>query len=185
MTNPEDRKLLLAIARDAIDAQVTGGSKAVIATGDLSTRLGGAFVSIHCRGELRGCIGHLEANRPLAHVVAQCAVSASTTDPRFPPITLAELNDMEVELSLLGPLEAITGPQDIEVGRHGLLVERGGRRGLLLPQVATEWNWDAATFLAHTCRKAGFAADAWKHDATLWRFEAEVFGEATAPAVDR
>src|SRR5437763_9420475 len=116
MTNVEDRKLLLAIARDAIDAQVTGSSRARIATDDLATRLGGAFVTIHCRGELRGCIGHIEPNRPLAQVVAQCAVSASTTDPRFPPITLAELNDVEVELSLLGPLEPIAGPEDIEIG---------------------------------------------------------------------
>src|SRR5262249_21657913 len=134
--------------------------------------------------ELRGCIGHIEADRPLAHVVAQCAVSACSTDPRFPPVSVRELNEIDIELSLLGPLEAITSPDQIEIGRHGLVVERDRHRGLLLPQVATEWKWDAPTFLAQTCRKAGLAPDAWKQGAAIWRFEAEVFGDATAPASD-
>ena len=106
-------------------------------------------------------------------------------DPRFRPIAADELPGIDVELSLLGPLEPITGPGDIEIGRHGLLVSGDGRRGLLLPQVATEWKWDAFTFLTQTCRKAGLPADAWKHGAAAWRFEAEVFGEATVPASDR
>ena len=84
---------------------------------------------------------------------------------------------IDIEISLLGPLEPIAGPQDIEVGQHGLVVELGSRRGLLLPQVATEWRWNADTFLAQTCHKAGLAPDAWKQGAKLWRFEAEVFGE--------
>jgi uncharacterized protein (TIGR00296 family) len=84
---------------------------------------------------------------------------------------------VEIELSLLGPLEPVGGPSEIDIGRHGLVVERGWSRGLLLPQVATEWGWDVETFLAHTCRKAGLPDDSWKRGATLWRFEAEVFGE--------
>jgi uncharacterized protein (TIGR00296 family) len=84
---------------------------------------------------------------------------------------------VDIELSLLGPLEAIAGADDVEIGRHGLVVERGWQRGLLLPQVATEWEWDRQTFLAQTCQKAGLPGDAWQHGAKLWRFEAEVFGE--------
>jgi uncharacterized protein (TIGR00296 family) len=110
-------------------------------------------------------------------VVTRCAVAAGSTDPRFPPITRTELDELDIEISLLGPLEPIAGPEDIAVGRHGLVVEMGWQRGLLLPQVATEWNWDAETFLSHTCHKAGLPRDAWKHGAKLWRFDAEVFGE--------
>jgi uncharacterized protein (TIGR00296 family) len=109
--------------------------------------------------------------------VPRCAVAAGTTDPRFPPITPQELDELDIEISLLGPLEPVAGPQDIQIGRHGLVVEQGWQRGLLLPQVATEWQWDAETFLAHTCHKAGLPRDAWKHGAQVFRFEAEVFGE--------
>jgi len=109
--------------------------------------------------------------------VTRCAVAACSADPRFPPVTPAELEQIEIEISLLGPLEPITGPQEIEIGAHGLVVEMGWQRGLLLPQVATEWKWDAEAFLAHTCHKAGLPRDAWRHGAKVWRFEAEVFGE--------
>ena len=106
------------------------------------------------------------------------AVAACSTDPRFPPVGAAELPAIDIEISLLGPLEPIGGPADIEIGRHGLVVEKGGSRGLLLPQVATEWRWDAEAFLSQTCHKAGLPKDAWKHGAKMWRFEAEVFAEA-------
>jgi len=179
MTSEEDRERLLRIARDAIGAHVNG-AVAVLdkASSDRLSGPGGAFVSIHHRGELRGCIGHIEADRSLARVVLECAVAACSADPRFPPVSAAELASLEIEVSLLGPLEPIASPDDIEVGRHGLLVEQHGQRGLLLPQVATEWRWDRETFLAHTCHKAGLPRDAWKQGAKLWRFEAEVFGEA-------
>jgi AmmeMemoRadiSam system protein A len=182
MTDAGDRAALLQIARHAIDAHVNGGPEraapqVAAGAGGLASRFGGAFVTIHHRGELRGCVGHIDADQPLAQIVAQCAVSACSADPRFAPVGRGELADIDVELSLLGPLEPIAGPGDIEVGRHGLLVARDGRRGLLLPQVATEWKWDALTFLAQTCRKAGLPHDAWKSGATVWRFEAEVFGE--------
>ena len=134
-------------------------------------------MTLHKGGELRGCIGHIEPTEPLGTVVPRCAVAACSTDPRFPPITLAELPDIDIEISLLGALEPIAGPEDISVGRHGLVVERGWQRGLLLPQVATEWEWDAATFLAQTCQKAGLSRDAWQKGAKSWRFEAEVFAE--------
>jgi len=180
MTSEADRALLLQLARDAIAAHVGAAPPPAPSLADVCARLGGAFVSLHNRGDLRGCIGHIEANEPLARVVSRCAVAACSTDPRFPPVTASELPHLDIELSLLGPLEAITGPADIAVGRHGLVVEIGWRRGLLLPQVATEWQWDAETFLAHTCRKAGLPNDAWRKGAKMWRFEAEVFGEAEA-----
>jgi AmmeMemoRadiSam system protein A len=140
-------------------------------------QLGGAFVTLHSDGDLRGCIGHIERTLPLGKVVPQCAVAACSTDPRFPPVTALELARIDIEISLLGPLEPISGPGDIEIDRHGLMIEQGWQRGLLLPQVATEWKWDASTFLAQTCHKAGLPRDAWKQGATLYRFEAEVFGE--------
>ncbi len=174
----DTRKALLGVAREAIVAHVTGVRRDEPDAGAFASRTGGAFVTIHHRGELRGCIGHIEADRPLVRVVSQCAVSACSADPRFPPVTPDELADIDIELSVLGPLELITGPDDIAVGRHGLVVARDGRRGLLLPQVATEWKWDALTFLAQTCRKAGLPVDAWKKGATVWRFDADVFGES-------
>jgi AmmeMemoRadiSam system protein A len=177
MTSPADRRLLLRIAREAIVAHLTG-TRAARPASEILDRPGGAFVTIHKQGQLRGCIGHIEANEPLGGVVARCAVAACSLDPRFPPLTADELPAIDIELSLLMPLEPIAGPDDVEIGRHGLVVESGSRRGLLLPQVAVEWKWDAATFLAHTCHKAGLPRDAWKEGAKLWRFEAEVFGEA-------
>jgi len=153
MTSDADRRLLLQVARDAIVAHVAGTSLAMRPATGLLEWPGAAFVTIHNRGELRGCIGHIDANEPLGRVIARCAVAACSSDPRFPPIAAAELPQLDLELSLLGSLEPIGGP------------------------VATEWKWDAETFLAHTCHKAGLPRDAWKQGAKLWRFEAEVFSE--------
>jgi AmmeMemoRadiSam system protein A len=178
MTSEHDRELLLRLAREAIQAYIGVAAAHVPAASGVLAAPGGAFVSLHNRGELRGCIGHIEPTEPLGGVVTRCAVAAASTDPRFPPITAEELKQIDIEISLLGPLEEIHDPGEIEVGRHGLVVEQGWQRGLLLPQVATEWNWDAETFLAHTCTKAGLARDAWKRGARIFRFEAEVFGES-------
>ena len=179
MTSDADRALLLTIAREAIAAHLNPQWQSALSTvqSAILARPAGAFVTIHKGGALRGCIGHIEPLEPLGHVVRRCAVSAASSDPRFPPVEFAELEAIEIEISLLGPLEPITGAQDILVGRHGLVVERGWQRGLLLPQVATEWTWSAEEFLAHTCQKAGLPRDAWQKGATMWRFEAEVFGE--------
>ena len=180
MTGEADRQRLLQIARDAIVKHVEGasGAAAPLPESVALQRAGGAFVTIHHHGELRGCIGHLEANQPLVAVIRECAVAACSADPRFPPVTPGELTGLEIELSLLGPLEPVAAPPaGIEVGRDGLLVEQGWQRGLLLPQVATERQWDREMFLAQTCHKAGLPRDAWKRGAKVWRFEAEVFGE--------
>jgi AmmeMemoRadiSam system protein A len=178
VTAEHDRQLLLRVAREAITAFVSGAPAHVSGAADVLARPGGAFVTLHKGGELRGCIGHIEANEPLGTIVPRCAVAACSTDPRFPPLAPDELDAIDIEISLLGPLQPIAGPAEIVIGRDGLVVERGWQRGLLLPQVAPEWNWNAETFLAHTCRKAGLPLDAWRHGANVWRFEAEVFGEA-------
>jgi AmmeMemoRadiSam system protein A len=185
MTDAQDRETLLKAARQAIEAHVSGKRPHASVAGDLAAPRAGVFVTVYCRRELRGCIGRIGADRPLVEAIEDCARSAASADPRFAPISSGELQDVDVELSLLGPLEAIDTPSDIEVGRHGLVVERDGRRGLLLPQVATEWEWNAETFLAHTCQKAGLPLDAWKHGARIWRFEAEVFGDVTDRASAR
>ncbi len=187
MTGATDRRLLLQLARDAIVAHVTAPRASTIESAIASAirdsqsailaRPGGAFVTLHKRGELRGCIGHIEPTEPLGQVVPRCAVAACRSDPRFPPVAVDELDAIDIEISLLGPLAPIAGPPDLVVGRDGLVVERGRQRGLLLPQVATEWGWDAESFLAHSCQKAGLPPDAWRKGANLWRFEAEVFAE--------
>ena len=176
-TTEHDRALLLQLAREAIAAHVGAGAAHVPAMTGVLARPGGAFVSLHMHGELRGCIGHIEPTEPLGRVIRRCAVAACSTDPRFAPVTPSEFPRLAIEISLLGPLERIAGPDEIEVGRHGLVVEKESQRGLLLPQVAREWGWDAETFLAHTCHKAGLPRDAWNRGACVWRFEAEVFSE--------
>jgi AmmeMemoRadiSam system protein A len=182
MTNDDDRVRLLQIARHAITAHATGAPLPDVDAAWLPSRRGGAFVTFHKAGELRGCIGHVETDDLLTKVVARCAVAAGSADPRFPAIGGAELSLIEIEISLLGMFERIAGPADVEIGRHGLLVEHGRQRGLLLPQVAVEWQWDAATFLNQTCRKAGLPAGEWRNGATTWRFEAEVFSEPQGPS---
>jgi AmmeMemoRadiSam system protein A len=177
MITDEDRRALLGLARDAITAYVRGLPPPVTNPSPIMSRLAGVFVSLHKDHALRGCIGHLEADRTLGRSVPEMAVAAASCDPRFPPVTADELSELDIELSVLGELEPIGGAGDIEIGRHGLLVEFQGRRGLLLPQVAVEWQWDTETFLAQTCHKAGLARDAWRAGASIRRFTAEVFSE--------
>jgi AmmeMemoRadiSam system protein A len=171
------RRRLLDLARVAIRAHLGDARRPdVPLDGDLG-RPAGAFVTIRRGTELRGCIGHIEAEDALAHVVVRAAVAACSADPRFPVVTINEFADLWIEISVLGALERVNGPTEITVGRDGLVVERGWRRGLLLPQVAVEHGWNATVFLAQTCHKAGLPADAWCRGARVWRFEAEVFGE--------
>lgn len=174
----EARRELLRIARDAIAAAVHGRTYTPHGQDPGTQEPGGAFVTLHRLGELRGCIGQIDAREPLDRTVAYCAVAAATRDPRFPPVTARELEaGTEIEISVLTPLQRVESVEQIEVGRDGLLIEQGPRSGLLLPQVATEWNWDRDTFLAHTCRKAGLPLDAWTRGAEIYRFQAEIFNE--------
>jgi len=179
LCTPAARRALLGLARRAVAACLNGAPPPPLDDPDLPAFAAGAFVTIEKGGELRGCIGSLEADRPVAETVARVAASAALEDPRFPPLRLAELGLIDLEISVLGPLEPVDPPDParIVVGRHGLVVERGLRRGLLLPQVAVEWQWDADAFLAQTCVKAGLARDAWQSGARVFRFTAEVFGE--------
>jgi AmmeMemoRadiSam system protein A len=180
MTPESDRRALLRLARDSIAAHLEGRT-APSAETPTAGRPGGAFVSIHNHGELRGCIGHIEPTEPVGAVIGRCAVAAAAEDPRFLGVTTSELSEIDIELSLLGALEPISSLDEIEIGRHGLVVEMGWHRGLLLPQVATEWGWDRTMFVAQTCSKAGLPKDAWQRGAKLYRFEAEVFGERDTP----
>jgi AmmeMemoRadiSam system protein A len=177
MFTEAQRQAILELARAAVHAQVSGGPLPSVAI-DLPDATG-AFVTLKRAGQLRGCLGTLECRRSLAEEVARCAANAASEDPRFPPVALPELDGLDVEVSVLGPLELIdpTDPDAIVVGRHGLVVERGSCRGLLLPQVAPEWGWTRDQFLTHTCRKAGLPDDAWRRGARVYRFEADVFGD--------
>jgi AmmeMemoRadiSam system protein A len=178
MLSDDEKRQLLAIARAAIAGRLTGGALAPAVPAGALAQPGGAFVTVRCDRQLRGCIGSLEWDRAIAEVVARVAVSAASDDPRFPSVTADELLHLELEISLLGPLEAVAGADAIEVGRHGVVIEEGWRRGLLLPQVAVEWGWDRETFLSQAAVKAGLPPDAWKTGAKIYRFEAEVFGES-------
>jgi AmmeMemoRadiSam system protein A len=137
----------------------------------------GAFVTLYCGGNLRGCVGQVENPGPLADVVARSAITAALHDSRFRPLAAAEVATLEIEISALSELERIL-PEEIVAGRHGLLVVRGTFRGLLLPQVATERNWTGQRLLEETCIKAGLPSDAWRDPATqVFAFTAEVFSE--------
>ena len=177
MLTAVERRTLLAIARASMTARVAAQAYAAPpADGALARRLG-AFVTLRLDETLRGCIGCTDTDRPLAEVVARCAAAAAAEDSRFSPLSERELQAVVLEVSVLGPIEPLVDPDQVQVGRDGLIVEKGPRRGLLLPQVATEWGWDRETFLSQACVKAGLGPDAWKSGAQLFRFEAEVFGE--------
>lgn len=141
----------------------------------------GVFVSLHYEGELRGCIGCLEARASLGETLPEMAIAAATKDPRFAPVTLEELSKLHLEISLLSPFEEIRSLEAIEVGRHGLHLSEGMQRGLLLPQVAVQWGWDRETFLSHTCLKAGLSPERWREwpdeRLKIQIFTAYVFGE--------
>lgn len=174
-----DQQVLLEVARRTLEESVRGrrlpefhGLSAVL------EEYRGAFVTLRRARHLRGCIGVVEAYQPLYRTVVDCAVSAALRDPRFQPVTPEELPEVRAEISVLSPL-ADVAVGEIEVGRHGLLVSQGDQRGVLLPQVAVEWNWDREQFLAETCRKAGLPKDAWKRGARIQAFKVQVFGESS------
>ena len=180
--NADDRRALLREAREALEAAVKGATADSVEA--FPDRQAGAFVTLRVDGTLRGCVGQLDAASSLGATVREVAVAAATKDPRFSPVDAAELEAIDVEVSVLGPIELCSGPAAVEIGRHGLVVDDGRRRGLLLPQVAVEWGWDSDTFVANACVKAGLRPDAWKTEARLFTFEADVFSEADAESQD-
>ncbi len=136
----------------------------------------GAFVTLKKNGELRGCIGYIEAYKPLYQTIREMALAAAFNDPRFPELGVREWPEIEVELSVLTPLREIDDPDIVEVGKHGLLIRHANSSGILLPQVAVEYGWSREEFLAHTCNKAGLAADCWRRSGTrLYIFSADIF----------
>ncbi len=177
----DDRQRLLRLARQTLEARVRKAPAPAVEYGGALDWPCGAFVTIHCRGDLRGCLGRLDVDAPLADTVAHLAAVVSDSDPRFSPVSPRELPDISLEISVLTPEQQVRSIDEIEIGRHGLIVEQGHRRGLLLPQVATEHGWNRETFLDHACRKASLPPDAWRRGARILIFEAEVFGEASGP----
>lgn len=174
----DDRRALLMLARETIAAHLRRSAAPLGAPRPTLDVPAGVFVTLKVHGQLRGCIGILEPHQSLRHVVQQCAVAAAFEDPRFSALRADELPSATLEISVLSNFRTMTDPAEIIVGRHGLVVERGSHRGLLLPQVAIEHGWTVDQFLEHTCRKAGLRKDAWRCGATVEAFEADVFGEA-------
>jgi len=172
----QDQSTLLQIARDSVQAHLANQSLELPSdlSGDLQERRS-VFVSIHHGNNLRGCVGTVDPPGPLYQSVAGCAVAAASRDSRFKPLQLSEMSEVEFEISVLSSIEDVADLRSIEVGTHGLIVSRGNSRGLLLPQVAVQHQWDREQFLGETCRKAGLPPTAWKQGATIQRFTAEVF----------
>ena len=176
--SPDDGRKLVALAHAAVAAAVRDEPPPPIPDDAFFNDRRGVFVTVHVRGQLRGCIGYPLPIKPLGAAIIDLAASAALRDHRFDPVAPGELADLDVEVSALTVPHAISAVTEIEVGRHGLIVGRGHLRGLLLPQVATEYGWDVETFLEHTCMKAGLPRDAWKQPGTdIQAFEAQVFGD--------
>jgi AmmeMemoRadiSam system protein A len=176
-----EKLLLLQIARSALTLGVANKPPLRdFPTEEFLQQPAGAFVTLHRRGRLRGCVGQLPGRDALAAVVAHCARAAALDDSRFEPVISAELSEIDIEVSVLSALQDVT-LEAIEPGKHGLLVIRGMQRGVLLPQVASQFNWGAQRFLEETCAKAGLERDAWRDAATrVQSFTAEVFSEAAS-----
>ncbi|MGC8797228.1 MAG: AmmeMemoRadiSam system protein B [candidate division WOR-3 bacterium] len=177
--NEAEKKSLLQIARQTIEQYVREGK--VPEVKPASERLKekrGVFVTLHKHGELRGCIGYVQPVKPLYLATRDMAISAATEDPRFPPVQPAELKEIDIEITVLSPLQRISDPEQVILGKHGLVIRKGPYSGLLLPQVPVEQGWDRRQFLEWTCRKAGLPSDAWQDkNAELYVFTGEVFGE--------
>lgn len=175
----EEKRYLLAAATNRLDLVLREqkvGFYPPPASEVLHRKLG-AFVTLKLYGSLRGCIGRLISNDPLYVTVADMAEAAAFHDTRFPPLTIGEFAEIEMEISIMGPITQCMDPSLIAVGKHGLIIRKGQRQGLLLPQVAVEWEWDREIFLEQACRKAGLSPDAWRDpDTEIYWFEAVVIG---------
>jgi len=177
--NNSEKKVLLEAARKSIEnALAKKDDPKIDYDSPILKEKRGAFVTLTKNGMLRGCIGYIQAIKSLDTTIIEMAQAAAFRDPRFPPVTEDELDNLEIEISVLTPIREIDDINEIEVGRHGIIIERGGYSGLLLPQVATDYGWDRITFLEHTCQKAGLPTDAWKKEGTTIKiFSADIFHE--------
>jgi len=177
--NTREQQALLAIARQAIVHGVQTGQEYIEPREEkVLNQRNGCFVTIKQNGQLRGCIGNFQSELPLFKEVAQMAQASAAKDPRFYPLKENDLDNFTLEISVLSPLQKIEDIDEIEVGKHGIYIEKSFYRGVLLPQVALEHNWDRLTFLKQTCIKAGLPTDAWKaDDAEIYVFSAQVFAE--------
>ena len=189
--NKEQQKNLLKLARATIyellkNEDYADGPGMDAFSDPVFSEKCGAFVTLHINDSLRGCIGYIQGVRPVPDTIIEMAKSSAFHDRRFSPLTLKEYEKIDIEISVLSPIEEAKGIDDIVVGRDGLIISKGGRSGLLLPQVATERNWDIFTFLENTCYKAGLPGDAWKdawketgklEGIKIEKFSAQVFGE--------
>jgi len=176
--NDKEKKILINIAKETIKAHLDSNVQPdfYYKQKALNEEVG-AFVTLKIEGKLRGCIGMLIAKEPLYVTVSEMAQQAAFHDPRFEVLKNEEYDALKVEISVLTPFKKIDSIDEIEVGKHGLMISRGYNSGLLLPQVATEYAWDKNTFLEHACIKAGLSIDAWKeNDVEICVFSAEVFG---------
>jgi len=179
MLDDSDKSELLTLARTTLETYFSENQVPDYHTTrpELLARRG-AFVSLHRGSELRGCIGQIFADRELYRIVQHCVLSAALEDSRFNPVTREELPGLTIEISALTHLQRVRNVEAIEVGKHGIYIMRGMHRGLLLPQVATQYKWDRETFLSQTCRKAGLPEAAWRDPQTgIQIFSADVFSE--------
>ena len=181
MLSENESKILLAIARDTIVNLVNKQDYHPEPREEKSlNERSGCFVTIKQAGELRGCIGSFQTERPLFQEVAAIAAASATKDPRFHPLEKTELDNFSLEISVLSPLQQLEDLEEIEIGVHGIYLEKNFSRGVLLPQVATEHNWDRTTFLQQTCVKAGLKINAWQgQDAEIYIFSAQIIKEKT------
>jgi len=175
-----ERRLLLRLAHDAVESLVLEHAPGQESTGPHLEEPRGVFTTLYLDGKLRGCVGYLAPVLPLHRAVFETARAAASQDTRFSPVSSDEVRDLQVSLSILSPLYPIEAA-NVEIGRHGLVVSSGARRGLLLPQVPVEHGWNREEFLQQTCRKAGLRPDAWESGAMLEAFVAEVFGDPGTP----
>jgi len=183
LLDKKEQEFLLRLARLTIESHLKGKEPPELTfKGDIDKeRLSGhqgAFVTLHIHGELRGCIGAFTSQQPLYETIQEMALASAFEDPRFPPLDKRELASIDIEISVLSPLKEIRSPEEIIVGKHGIYITKGFNRGVLLPQVATEYGWDRDTFLNHTCLKAGLPAGTWKKEKVkIEVFTAQIFGE--------
>ncbi len=173
-----DQEELLEFARKTLEAHLDGSQLPTFKTENPNLlRRSGVFVTVEQDGELRGCIGHVRADLPLYQAVQDMSISAATLDPRFPPLTKEELSTIEIEISVLSPLQRVTDNNQIEVGIHGLILYHSDGQGLLLPQVAIEQGWDRESLLENLCLKAGLPENCWRENPSIYSFTAIVFAE--------